>query len=118
MLGAHSELKSFELLRITHRVYVWGNLHSVYPCSSLETVGSVACGQVNLQSAGGSKAAKLPDPDLSAAANILPKSSLAPARSLGMGSIKQAREAVVSGSDDDMGPPEPAAGKPLCPTKI
>ncbi|CAK0758926.1 hypothetical protein CVIRNUC_002658 [Coccomyxa viridis] len=60
----------------------------------------------------GSKAAKLPDPDLSAAANILPKSSLAPARSLGMGSIKQAREAVVSGSDDDMGPPEPAAGEP------
>ena len=74
-----------------------------------------------MQSAGGSKAAKLPDPDLSAAANILPKSSAAPARGLGlgMGSTKQAQEAALSGSDDDTtGPSEPAAGKPLCPNKI
>ena len=108
------------LLRVTHRVYVWGTSHAVYPCKQLGSVASglVACEQINLQPAGGSKAAKLPDPDLSTAANILPKSSAAPAHDLGISSTKQARKAALSGSDDDTGPSGPAAGKPLCPMKI
>ena len=91
-----------------------GTLHSMHPCSSLQTARY--CGvQLCLGSAGGSKAAKLPDPDLSAAANILPESSAAPARGLGRGSTKHAQEAALSDSDNDTGPSEPAAGKPLCP---